>query len=150
MTKKISTANSEDFKYDRSKDRKYQMYLDFTNLYGWASRQPLPHKNIRFCTEQELKELWAEIADGSFQSDRWNADADVGYFLEVKVETPDYLHSRMADYPFFPIKYVVCFFSHTRRSHLRFLRSRCSSGAVRVSYAGGIVMFRTRVRVHNV
>ena len=55
--------------YDPSKEKKYIMYLDANNLYGWAMIKPLPKSNFKWKrvmpTEEEIlnKKKWEDRMD---------------------------------------------------------------------------------------
>jgi hypothetical protein len=65
------------------------VYLDVTNLYGWAMSQTLPYDGFSWMP----KEDWHLIGkEGN----------EVGYFLEVDLEYPDHLHDLHSDFPLAP------------------------------------------------
>ena len=66
--------------YDKSIESSYLMYLDASNLYGWAISQKLPINGF----------TWVEDLSKPNESFMKNYDknSDGGYFLEVYVEYP--------------------------------------------------------------
>ena len=42
-------------KYDPKKPSKFIIYLDASNLYGWAIRKPLPVGDFKWMEEEQLK-----------------------------------------------------------------------------------------------
>ena len=72
---RYAKANNKYMKYyDKNIISSYIMYLDATNLYGWAMSQKL-----------------------SVNDFKW-----VNYFLEIDVEYPKNLHNLHSDLPFLP------------------------------------------------
>ena len=71
--------------YDPGKPIKYIMYLDANNLYGWAMSQPLPVRDFKWMTSDELI--------------NWR---DHPCILEVDLEYPHHLHDAHNDYPLAP------------------------------------------------
>ena len=69
--------------YDPDKQSSYIMYLDATNLYGWAMSKPLPYRNFRWvrsdCVIPKTK--------------------GIGHIYEVDLEYPKELHDLHNDYP---------------------------------------------------
>jgi hypothetical protein len=71
----------------------YLIYLDANNLYGWAMSQPLPTRNFRWLTPEEIEQLdLSVIADNT----------RLGYIFEVDLKYPHELHERHSDYPLAP------------------------------------------------
>ena len=56
------------------------MYVDATNLYGYALSQSLPYDEIKF----EKKGILEDITNTP-------DDSDIGYFLEIDSKYPDNL-----------------------------------------------------------
>ena len=83
--------------YDPSKPKKYIMYLDANNLYGWAMGKPLPKRDFKWKrvipTEEEILER--------------KEAAKNGWILEVDLEYPAELHEEHNSYPLAPEKKVV-------------------------------------------
>lgn len=83
--------------YDKSKPSTYLIYLDCTNLYGYAMMKKMPVSEFRFLRAEEIEKLDVlSISD----------DADFGYILEVDLYYPDHLHSAHSDLPFAPEKHI--------------------------------------------
>ena len=57
VTKKFARANNPYIPktFDKNKPRKYLMYLDANNLYGYAMSQPLPTGFMRFLDDEEIQ-----------------------------------------------------------------------------------------------
>ena len=69
-------------------EKKYLMYFDVNNLYGWAMTEPLPYGGF----------IWVENVD---DMDFYISDnADFGYFVEVDLKYPETLHDAHKDLPF--------------------------------------------------
>ena len=74
-------ANNKYLKnYDKSIESSYLMYLDENNLYGWAISQKLPINDFEW--ENDLSRFSKTFIKN------YNANSDVGYFLEVDIECP--------------------------------------------------------------
>jgi hypothetical protein len=69
--------------YDPSKPSSFIQQLDANNQYGWAMDQPLPLKDHKCMTPEELE--------------NWH---DIPCFLEVDLKYPTHLHDLHNDYPF--------------------------------------------------
>ena len=85
--------------YDSSKLTNYLQYLDANNLYGWAMSQPLPTGGFKWinCGKVNPKSLVNKYA----------AEKDHGYLLEVDVSYPKELHDLHNDLPFMCSKMKV-------------------------------------------
>ncbi len=76
--------------YDPSKPHSYIMYLDANNLYGWAMSQPLPIRNFRFLTEDEISQIdFCTVPDFS----------QTGYIIQCDLGYPSHLHDVHNDFP---------------------------------------------------
>lgn len=82
--------------YDPSQPTKFILYLDATNLYGYAMSQVLPEKDFVWLTNQEIENL--NIMNISNTSEK-------GYVLEVDLEYPENLHNDHNEFPFCPENY---------------------------------------------
>ena len=71
------------------------MYLDFTNLYGYAQKQKLPCRNYRWLTSDEV---------ANFDVMAVEDNGDLGYGLEVDLHYPEHLHKLHNDLPLAPEK----------------------------------------------
>lgn len=76
-------------KFDSSKDRVEIAYIDCCNLYGYALKQCLPHKNFRWLTSDEI---------GAFDVRNVADDAKTGYILECDFEFPETVHDSLKDF----------------------------------------------------
>ena len=83
--------------YDASKPKKYIMYLDANNLYGWAMSEPLSKRDFRWKRVIPTEE---EIMDKK-------ENAKNGWILEVDLEYPAELHKEHNSYPLAPEKKVL-------------------------------------------
>ena len=83
--------------YDPSKPKKYIMYLDVNNLYGWAMSKPLPKKDFKWKRVMPTEEEILEKKEA----------AKNGWILEVDLEYPAELHEEHNSYPLAPEKKVV-------------------------------------------
>ena len=74
--------------YDPDDIKKYLIYYDVNNLYGWAMTEPLPLGKFQ----------WVE----NINSDILETDdnSPTGYILEVDLEYPEMLHDAHKDLPF--------------------------------------------------
>ena len=97
--KKYASANNPYVEgYDADKKNVYLSYLDANNLYGWAMVQPLPQRDFKWATDDEIKEF--DIENVPESSDR-------GFILEVDLEYSDSLHDTHSDYPLAPESITV-------------------------------------------
>ena len=85
--------------YDSNKSTNYLQYLDANNLYGWAMSQPLPTGGFKWikCGNVNPKSLVNKFA----------AEKNHGYLLEVDVSYPKELHDLHNDIPFMCTKMKV-------------------------------------------
>ena len=110
--------------YDPTKPESYILYIDATNLYGWAMSQKLPCKNYEWLSDAEVREaeaaltgpralaffdvaarnraVLARIVNASGPLDVSQIDPNTAYILEVDLEYPRHLHDRDDDYPLAP------------------------------------------------
>ena len=100
VTKKFAVANNPYIPetFDDDKPRKYLMYLDANNLYGYAMSQPLPTGYMRLLEDDEIQ---------NFDVQKVSKDGEKGYVLEVDLEYPTSLHDKHNDYPLGPTHKVV-------------------------------------------
>ncbi len=86
IMKRYAKSNNKYVKgYDKESESVFIPYLDANNLYGWAMSKPLPVKNFRWMTDEELSQ-WENIP----------------CFLEVDLEYPKELHDLHNEYPLAP------------------------------------------------
>ena len=69
------------------------LYLDFTNLYGYAQCQKLPMSGYEWLTEKEIT---------NFDLSQIDEDGEIGYGLEVDLEYPAELYELHNDLPLAP------------------------------------------------
>ncbi|XP_072400815.1 uncharacterized protein [Diabrotica undecimpunctata] len=79
--------------YDCSKPTSYILYLDATNLYGYAMSQFLPHGDFRWLDDVEITHFDCLSVDD---------ESPKGYVLEVDLAYPETLHDFHNDLPFCP------------------------------------------------
>lgn len=77
--------------YDATKPTSFIMYLDATNLYGYAMREKLPTGKFVWLTENEVQK---------FDVNGIDQESEIGYVLEVDLKYPEYLHDAHNDLPF--------------------------------------------------
>jgi hypothetical protein len=89
--------------YNPEEPLSWILYLDANNLYGMAMSQPLPYRNYKWLTIEELDDL---AKDGGRrireESCKW-----VGYTLEVDLEYPPELHDLHNDLPLCPKRIII-------------------------------------------
>ena len=92
---RYAEANNKYMKnYDKNIISSYLMYLNATNLYGWAISQKLPVNGFKWI--KKLSEFNEDFMKG------YDENSDKGYFLEVDVEYPKKLFNLHRDLPFLP------------------------------------------------
>ena len=92
---RYAKANNKYMKnHDKNIESSYLMYLDAKNLYGWAMSQKLAVNGFKW--EYELSRFNERFIKN------YNEDSDIGYFLEVDVESPKKLFNSHKDLPFLP------------------------------------------------
>lgn len=93
VCRKAIANNSYLPNYDCSQPSSFIMYLDATNLYGYAMKQSLPERDFIWLSNVEIENF-----DVLGVSD----DSEVGYVLEVDLQYPESLHDEHNDLPFCP------------------------------------------------
>ena len=74
------------------------MYIDASNLYGWAMGQYLRYSGFKWLNQKEISDCyWNSIIENS----------SIGYILEVDLEYPSELHDLHNDYPLRPEKLEI-------------------------------------------
>ena len=117
--------------YDSSKPTNYLQYLDANNLYGWAMSQPLPTGGFKWinCGKVDPKSLVNKYA----------AEKDHGYLLEVDVSYPKELHDLHNDIPFMCNKMKVngveklipnLYYKRKYITHIRALKQALEHGLI--------------------
>ena len=75
IANRYGNANNRYMKeYNEKTPSKYIMYLDATNLYGWAISQYLPTGNFKWMTDKEISKI---------DTGKHKADGKKGLILEV-------------------------------------------------------------------
>ena len=95
ISKKYARANNSYLPktYDASKSSNYLLYLDMNNLFRTAMVQPLPEKDFKFLSTEEIEK---------FEYNSVPDDSPIGYILEVDLEYDSSLHDYYNDYPLAP------------------------------------------------
>ena len=116
--------------YDSNKPTNYLQYLDANNLYGWAMSQPLPTGEFKWIKcNGDPKDLVEKFA----------AEKDCGYLLEVDVLYPKELHDLHNDVPFMCAKMKIngvekltpnLYYKHKYIIHIRALKQALDHGLV--------------------
>ena len=116
--------------YRPNEPESFIMYIDATNLYGWAMSQELPFSQFAWLSEAEMREAEAALTSPDFEQTekyldsltrylnetrrvayadgipdppaRTDLQPATKYFFEVDLEYPDDLHERDDDYPLAP------------------------------------------------
>ena len=83
--------------YDNGKERKYIMYLDANNLYGYAISQYFPYNEFK----------WFKKDINRFDVYSIGKYSSISYILEVDLEYPSKLHKVHKDYPLAPAKVKI-------------------------------------------
>lgn len=107
--KKRATANNPYLEeYDETKERSYLSYVDANNLYGLAMSQPLPYRDLKWMTDEEiatfprdakgLRELHSG-RDAMNHPNPYNPDDRQGWILKVRLRVPETEHDRMNSFP---------------------------------------------------
>ncbi|KAL9987185.1 hypothetical protein ACROYT_G001444 [Oculina patagonica] len=95
VSKRYAKANNPYVEgFDPSQPKKYIMYLDANNLYGWAMSKPLPKSGFR----------WKKVMPTEKEIITKKEFAKAGWILEVDLEYPKELHDVHSSYPLAPEK----------------------------------------------
>ena len=98
VSKRYAKANNPMLlDYYPSKPKKYIMYLDANNLYGWAMSKPIPKRDFK----------WKRVMPTEEEIQKKKETAKNGWILEVDLEYPAELHEEHNGYPLAPEKKVV-------------------------------------------
>ena len=95
ISKRLAESSEEE---DEEGFKKFLLYLDANNLYGWAMSQSLPIGSYRWLTDEEV---------AAFELSAWEANGTKGCLLEVDLDCPEELHDLLVDYPPAPEKKQV-------------------------------------------
>ena len=85
-------------RYAQATESSQIVYLDCSNLYGFALSKPLPVDDFRWMTNDEIN---------SFDVTKLTIDSKRGYMLECDLGYPSDLHEKHNDLPLAPEKIVV-------------------------------------------
>ena len=80
-------------RYVKSDDDKKILYVDATNLYGWAMSEYLPCDEIKYDNNVKIEDILNNPDD-----------SDIGYFIEVDLTYPDNIKEKTKHFPFAPVK----------------------------------------------
>jgi len=98
VSKRYAKANNPLVQgYDPSRPKKYIMYLDENNLYGWAMSKPLPKSDFK----------WKRVMPTEEEIVKKKENAKNGWIVEVDLEYPAELHEEHNSYPLAPEKKAV-------------------------------------------
>ena len=98
VSKRYAKANNPLVKrYDPSKPKKYVMYLDANNLYGWAMSTPLPKRDFK----------WKSVMPTYEQTMKKKEREKTGWILEVDLEYPAELCKEHNSYLLAPEKRII-------------------------------------------
>ena len=98
VSKRHAKANNPQVPgYDPSKPKKFIMYLDANNLYGWAMSKPLPKRDFK----------WKRVMPTEEEILKKKENAKNEWILEVDLEYPPELHEEHNSYPLAPEKKAV-------------------------------------------
>ena len=91
---RYAKANNKYMKnYDKSTESSYLVYLEASNLYGWAMSQKLPANGFK--RENDL----SRFNDRFIKN--YNENSDIGRFLQVYIECPKKLFGSHKIYHFY-------------------------------------------------
>lgn len=95
VSKRYSKANNKYLSnYDKSQPSSYIMSMDVNNLYGATMVfNKLPESDFEWLTQEEIS---------LFDINLVSEDSDTGYFLEVDLVYPPYLHNLHNSFPLAP------------------------------------------------
>ena len=93
-------ANNKYMKnYDKNKESSFLMYVDPSNLYGWAMSEKLPVDEFKWVDDLSM------FAEDFIKS--YDEEGDAGYLLIVDIEYPKILCMLHSDLPFLPEKMKI-------------------------------------------
>ena len=92
--RRYAKANNEHVKnHVKSKESSYIIYLDASNLYGWAMSRKLPVNGFKWVKK-------VSRIDEDFIMN-FEEDSNKGYIIEIDIEYPRELHKLHSNLPFF-------------------------------------------------
>ena len=108
VVQRYAKANNKYMKnYDSTKKSSYLIYLDFSNLYGWAMTKKLPIDSFKW--EEDLSMFTPDFIKN------YNKNSDIGYLFYVDITYPHDLREKYRDLPFLPdrmsvnkVKKLIC------------------------------------------
>jgi len=84
ISKRHALANNPYMEgYDESQPTSYITYLDANNFYGYAHSKPLPVRNFRFLSEEEISKFDVKFLNSV------PPDSSTGYILECELYPPE-------------------------------------------------------------
>ena len=125
--------------YDAASPLSYITYLDANNLYGWAMQQALPIGGFKYVPKAEWINIdWLTL----------DADAPIGYFLNVDLEYPQELHDAHSDYPLAPERILIQY-EMLNETQLKILRHyQVPKSGIRVQKLVPHLMVRKNYMIH--
>ena len=90
--------------YNPNEPSTYLMYIDATNLYGWALSQALPYSDFEWLSDEEKLQAEATLCNENIEAciQFFETYENTAYILEVDLQYPEELHDRDDDYPMAP------------------------------------------------
>ena len=119
--------------YDKNIESSYLIYLYANNLFGWAMSQKLRINGFKRVEKSKLSrfnERFIKI---------YNANSDIGYFLEVDVDYPKKLFNLYKNFPFLSerkkvnkFKKLICSIGGKEKYiiHIRALKEALNHGSI--------------------
>ncbi|CAG8798789.1 3697_t:CDS:2, partial [Cetraspora pellucida] len=102
--RRIARANIPGLEgYDRKKTKKWLLYLDANNLYGWAMSQYLPTGGFKWLSTISLEASHPLVQKILKIKENSNREC----CLEVKLSIPKELHPKFRDYPMYTEKLIL-------------------------------------------
>ncbi|XP_050545396.1 uncharacterized protein LOC126907827 [Daktulosphaira vitifoliae] len=99
--KRYSKANNPQLSdYNTNNPTSWIIYLDATNLYGWAMSQPLPRKHFNWYEGDLSINTVSDLLENT------DSNSDTGYMLEVDIDYPKSLHDAHSDLPYLSEKFL--------------------------------------------
>ena len=109
------------------------MYLDTSNLYGWAMSQKLPINGFKWVEKSRLSRF------NEIFIKNYNENSDTGYFLDVDVDYPKELFNLHKDLPFLPqtkkvnkVEKLICNIEDKEKyvMHIKVLKQALNHGLI--------------------
>ncbi len=88
-------------RYVESDDKTKILYIDATNLYGWAMSQNIPYGGFKFVRKNDSHFFPIEKILAT------EDDSEIGYFVECDLKYPDSIKFKTINFPLAPVKRKV-------------------------------------------